>query len=209
MLSMRPLRSLIGIGVQADVGGLADVHGIEIVFVNVADDPDIRKIGDGEGIGAGQALHAGCVGDLLVGNDAGDGGDDVDDAGGMVFIDAEKLQLLGCGIQVGFGIAFGVFGLFEGALGDGAFIVENLGAFKLQTSQTLIVLGLQIGLVGAGDVVAANSEQQLAFLHRIAEPGLDLHNSSGGQRDHGTAREISGCTTPVTFRAGALCARSP
>ena len=43
---------LVGVGVQANIRGLADVHGVEIVFVNVADDPDIRKIGDGEGIGA-------------------------------------------------------------------------------------------------------------------------------------------------------------
>ena len=52
MLSIRPFEDLVGIGVQTDIRVLADVHGIEIIFVNVADDPDIRKIGDGEGIGA-------------------------------------------------------------------------------------------------------------------------------------------------------------
>ena len=95
---------LIGIGIQADVRILADVYGIEIIFVNVTDDPDIRKIGDGEGIGRTQALHARCVGDLLVGDHARDGRDDVDDPRRMVFIDAEKLQLCGCGIQIGLGV---------------------------------------------------------------------------------------------------------
>ena len=46
------LEDLFGIGVQADIGIFADAHGIEIVFVNVADDPDMGKIGDGERIGA-------------------------------------------------------------------------------------------------------------------------------------------------------------
>ena len=73
-----------------DVGGLADAHGVEIVLVDVADDPDVGKIGDGERIRAGKPLHASRIGDLLVGDDAGDGRDDVDDAGGMIFVDAER-----------------------------------------------------------------------------------------------------------------------
>ncbi len=44
------LEDLVGIGVQVNIRVLADVHGVEIIFVNVADDPDIGKIGDGEGI---------------------------------------------------------------------------------------------------------------------------------------------------------------
>src|ERR1039458_8591348 len=83
-------QNLVGISVQMDIGILADVYGVEIVFVNIADDPDIRQIGDGERIGAGQALHTGCVGDLLVGDHSGGRGDDVDDSRRVVFIDAEK-----------------------------------------------------------------------------------------------------------------------
>ena len=45
------LEDLVGIGVQMDVGVFADVHRVEIIFVNVADDPDIRQIGNGERIG--------------------------------------------------------------------------------------------------------------------------------------------------------------
>ena len=37
----------------------------------------------------------------------------------MVFVDAERVQLLGGGVEVGFGVGFGGFGLFEGAFSDG------------------------------------------------------------------------------------------
>ncbi len=40
----------VGIGVQVDIRVFADAHCVEIIFVNVADDPDIREVGDGEGI---------------------------------------------------------------------------------------------------------------------------------------------------------------
>jgi hypothetical protein len=65
----------------------------------------------------------------------------------MILVHAKQLQLLGCGIQIGFGILFGVFGLFQSALGDGALVVKSLGAFQLDARQPFIVLGLQIYLV--------------------------------------------------------------
>ena len=49
------LQNLAGICVQPDIGILPDVYGIEIVFINVANDPDVRKIGDGKRIGSGAA----------------------------------------------------------------------------------------------------------------------------------------------------------
>ena len=47
------LEDLIGIGAEMDIGRVADAHGVEIIFVDVADDPDIGKIGDGERIWTG------------------------------------------------------------------------------------------------------------------------------------------------------------
>ena len=38
---------------------LADVHLGEIVFVDVADDPHVGKVGDGEWIRGAERLHAG------------------------------------------------------------------------------------------------------------------------------------------------------
>src|SRR5579863_6241021 len=57
-----------GVGIQVDVRDIADVDGVEIVFINIADDPDIGEIGDGKRVGAGEPLNARCAGDLLVGN---------------------------------------------------------------------------------------------------------------------------------------------
>ena len=41
----------VGIGGEADVRLLAEMHGGEIVLVDIADDPDVGEIGDGEGVG--------------------------------------------------------------------------------------------------------------------------------------------------------------
>src|ERR1700722_18199023 len=45
-----PFEDPVWVGVQADIRILADAHGVEIIFVNIADDPHIRKIRDREGI---------------------------------------------------------------------------------------------------------------------------------------------------------------
>ena len=50
MLSMRALENLLGIGIQVDVGEFADAHRVEIILVNIADNPDVGKIGDREGV---------------------------------------------------------------------------------------------------------------------------------------------------------------
>ena len=92
---------LLGIRVQPDIGELADMHRIEIVFVNVADDPDIRKIGDSEWIRGSQSLDARRVRNLLISDYARDRGHYVDNSRGMVLVDAEKSQLLVDGIQIG------------------------------------------------------------------------------------------------------------
>ena len=102
--------------------------------------------------------------------------------------------------------ASAAFGLFEGALGDGAFFVENLRALQLDAGEALVVFGFQIRLIGAGNVIAVDAEQDLPLVHYIAEPSFEFDDAAGSERDAGTARVISGWTTPVTFSAGAaLC----
>src|ERR1039458_3826879 len=88
-----PFADMVGIGVQPDIRVLTDVHRVEIVLVNVTDDPDIRQIRDGEGIGRAQSLHARRVCNLLVSDHARYWCDDVDNSRRMVLIDAEKPQL--------------------------------------------------------------------------------------------------------------------
>ena len=143
------------------------------------------------GIGARQTLDAGCVGNLLVGDYTRDGSGNVDDPRGMVLVHTEKVQLLGGCTQIDFGILLGVFRLFEGALCDRALVVKSLLSFELLPRQPFIVHGLQICLVCPGNIVASNPEQQLAFFHGVAQPGLNLHHSSRSERDyrHG-ARDI-------------------
>ena len=41
----------VGIGREANVRLLAKMHRGEIVLVDIADDPDVRQVGDGKGIG--------------------------------------------------------------------------------------------------------------------------------------------------------------
>ncbi len=65
-----------------NVRGVAEVHLRQVVLIDVADDPDVAEVGDGERVGAAEALHAGRVGHLLIGDDAADGRVNADDRRG-------------------------------------------------------------------------------------------------------------------------------
>jgi hypothetical protein len=84
----------------------------------------------------------------------------------MVLVDAEKPQLFGRGIQISFGVLFGIFGLFERALGDRALVVKNLRALQLHPRQPLVIHGLLISLVSAGDIVALHFSSNCPFFTR-------------------------------------------
>ena len=64
-----------------------------------------------------------------------------------------------------------------------AFCVEKLHALQLRLGQHLVGHVRLIVRKGAGDIVAAQAQQQLALLHRIAQAREDAHNTTGGQRD--------------------------
>ena len=67
----RALKTLSGIGVQMDVRVLAHVHVRQIVFVHVADDPDLGEVGDGEQVRRiVERLDARRRGHLLLGDHA-------------------------------------------------------------------------------------------------------------------------------------------
>src|SRR6266852_1120530 len=112
---------------------LSNVHGVEIVFINITDDPDIGQIRDGEGIWRAQSLDSRRVRYLLVGDDTRYRCDDVDDSGRVLLIDAQKPQLLSCVIQVRLGILFGNFSSLKRALLDSALIIKNLRSLQLCT----------------------------------------------------------------------------
>jgi hypothetical protein len=61
-------------GVEADFGGIAEMNFAEIILENIAEYPDLRKIGDGEKVGSViEALHAFRSGDILLDDGAGYG----------------------------------------------------------------------------------------------------------------------------------------
>ena len=76
---------------------------------------------------------------------------------GMVLVDAESLQLLFGGSQIGLRVLLRVFGLLQHGLRDGAVLEEVLGAEVCLVGELLVVDGLQIGVEGVGDVGALHA----------------------------------------------------
>ena len=136
-----------------------DANRVEIIFVDIADDPDIRKIGDSEGIRRSQSLNACRVRNLLIGDHARDGREDVNNARRMVLVHAQYSKLCGCRPQVLGRILLRRLRDLERALGDCALLKEYLGAIQLHLRQPLVVHRLQIQLVSPGHVTALNSQQ--------------------------------------------------
>ena len=108
----------------------------EVVLVHVADDPHVGKIGNGEGGGA-QALHAGRIGHLLIGNHAGGRRDNVHQSGRMVQIAAAQLELFGGGFNIYLGVVLSLFGDLQVVQGDGAVLVEVLRPIQLDARECL------------------------------------------------------------------------
>ena len=85
----------VGVSGEADVGLLTEMDVGEIVLVDVADDPYMRQVGDGEGVGGACVGDSGCggVGDILRDDEAGGGRVNLDGGGGVVFVNAENAEL--------------------------------------------------------------------------------------------------------------------
>ena len=83
-----------------------------VVFIDVANNPNVGKIGNREWIG-GKTLNGRGVGDFLVGNHARNRGEDIDNSGGIIGIVAEQPKMLGGGFEGDLGVVFGVLRDFE------------------------------------------------------------------------------------------------
>ncbi len=138
------LENDIGVGVEANLGILAERDESQIVLIHVAHDPHTRQIGNGEGVGRSQTLRTGGGRDLLIGDHTSGGRQYVDKRRGVVLVRAEYLQTLGSGFDGNVGLLFGLLRHFEILLGNGALIVQNLGARKLRVGQFLVGHGLAI-----------------------------------------------------------------
>src|ERR1700679_3160627 len=182
-----------GKGVESDVGVLADMNVSEIILVDVADDPDVGEVGDGERAGGACVGDAGGTGggDVLRGDDAARGRVDLNVLAGMILVDAEDFELLFGGDEVGLGIVFaGLCGFLLG-LRDGTLVEEQVVAIEGDGSEVLVVYGLEVGVEGDGDVGALNFHDELAFMDVIAETDVEGDNSAIGEGEHGNlARDI-------------------
>ena len=100
---------------------------------------------------------------------------------------------------------FGVLSLFESALGHGTFIKQDLLTIPLHTGEPLVGFGFEIVLISARDIVALNAHQNLApFFTSSPRRAFSSTTRPDASETTGTARVISDCTTPVTFKAGAV-----
>src|ERR1700761_6914676 len=80
----------VRISVEAYVRLLAEMHGWKVILVDVADNPDVREVGDGEGIGgAGEGRSGGgSVGHVLGDDETGGRRIDFDNGSRVIFVDA-------------------------------------------------------------------------------------------------------------------------
>lgn len=182
-----------GKGVERDVGVLTNVDVGEIIFVDVADDPDVGEVGDGEGAGGACIGDACCTGGGNVLSDDHTAGGCVDPNvfAGMIFVDAEDFELLFGGDEVGLGIVFaGLCGFLLG-LRNGTLVEEQVVAIEGDGSEVLVVHGFKVGVEGGGDVRALNFHDELAFVDGIAKADVECDHSAIGEGEHGNfARDI-------------------
>ena len=117
MLLTRPLEHPVGIGVQADLGGVADADvrpGRFRTRRRRSRRDDRSEIVNGLGA---QSLHARGIGDLLIGDDSRDGRNDVHDSRRMVGIVAEQPQMFRRRLHVDLRLVLGVLRRPEGRSG--------------------------------------------------------------------------------------------
>ena len=185
MLLMRPLKSLVRIGVQAHVGELAHMHAGQVVLVNVAQNPHAGKIRDGEQVGRIiQRLHARRVGHVLLHDHARDGRANIHHGRRIVEFRAQHLEVLLGGLDIHLGLLFGVLGHFEILGGDGPLVEQKLRAVQLGVRQLLVGHGVAVVGQRLGDIGALHPHEQLALGHFVAQLGAEIHHASRSQRDH-------------------------
>ena len=112
------LQNLVRIGVHAHVRKFAQAHKRQIVLVDVAQNPDVGKVGDGEGIGRCQALRSGRRRYLLVSNHSRGGSADFHNGRRVMGVSAQNPQVIERGFEGDFGFGFGVFGNLQIVLGN-------------------------------------------------------------------------------------------
>ena len=173
----------VGVRIQPNFRGLAYVHARQIVLKNVAENPDLAQVGNRKRVGSAEASHAGGVGNLLVGNDAGNRSDDVDDRRRVIDAAPQHAKLLRGVLDVNFGFVLHVLRGLIVVQRNRSPVVQEPGTFVLDARKFFVRYGLAIIGKGGGDVGALHAEQHLPFLDRVSEARLDFHHAAGGNGD--------------------------
>ena len=102
----------------------------------------------------------------------------------MLHIGAQDVEMFHRGLGGHLGFYFGVLGYFLVFLGDGAFLQQYFGAVQLRLGQFLVRYRLPVIRESLRDVLALDLQQQLPFRDGVAQPGVDLDDAAGSQRNH-------------------------
>ena len=180
-----PGKNAVRISIQLDVRVLAQAHVFQIVLIDIADDPDVRQIGNRKRVGGREALHARCRRHLLIGDHSGNGRKNIDDRGRMIFVGAQHPQVFFRGFHCHFGFLFRIDGHFIVLLRHRAGFEKHFRAGKLGAGQYFVRHRLPVIRERARDVRALHAHQKLAFGDGVAELRAHFDHAAGCQRDHG------------------------
>ena len=109
----------------------------------------------------------------------------------MIHIGAQNPEVFHRGLGGDLGFHFGVLGHFLVFLGDRAFLQQYFGAVQLRLGQLFVRHRLAVIREGLRDVLTLHLQQQLPFRHGVAQPGVDLDDPAGSERNHGdVARNV-------------------
>ena len=93
ILLIRPLKTRSGYAARWISAVFPDVNLGHIVLPHVADNPNVRQVGNGERVRRRQRLNSGLIRDFLIRNGPRRGGYNFDDTRRMVGVDPEEFEL--------------------------------------------------------------------------------------------------------------------
>ena len=159
MLLTFPRNILSGYAFKRISARVAEPDVSQIVLIYVADDPQRGQVGNREWVRSVVGLHQGSDSHLLIGDDSGSGRKDVHHEALLGRIVAEQAKMFFRRLDIDLGLVFGVLRDLQIVQGDGAVVVEILGAVKLSSGQNLVRDSHFVRRISAGDIVASNRHQ--------------------------------------------------
>src|SRR5580698_5037569 len=166
-----------------DVRLVAPTHGGKVVFVNIAENPDIAQVGYGERVRRAQTLNTGRTGNLLIGYDPGYRRTDINNSRRLIYVRAaQNAEFFSGGFHVDLGLGFGILRNLLVVHRDGSPAIQVLRSFGLCAGKLFVGNRLLVIRIGARDIRTLYAEQHLTLLNEITQAGFDLHDAPGGQR---------------------------